>query len=170
MDTGAPAGLLERARRAARLTQQELATRAGTSRPTVSAYEHGRKVPTLDTAVRLLQAADHDLELVPRITFTDHSVRARLLAVPSSLPRLPLEAAFAKVELPLHLSWSSPSRSFDLSDRNDRARVYETVLREGVAQDVLTYIDGALLVDLWPDLVLPKAVRAAWDPVVNARR
>lgn len=164
-----PAGILERARRAARLTQQELALRAGTSRPTVSAYEHGRKVPTLDTAVRLLQAADHDLELVPRITFTDHPYRGRVLALPSSLPRLPLEAAFARVELPLHLSWSGHSRSFELADRSDRARVYEIVLREGTAQDVLTYIDGALLVDLWPDLVLPRAVRAVWDPIVTVR-
>ena len=40
------------------------------------------------------------------------------------------------------------------------------MLREGGPADVLAYIDGALLVDLWDDLVLPAGVRAAWDAVV----
>ncbi|WP_204839215.1 helix-turn-helix transcriptional regulator [Nocardioides nitrophenolicus] len=35
--------LFETARRAAGLTQAALATRSGTSRPTLSAYENGRK-------------------------------------------------------------------------------------------------------------------------------
>jgi len=30
------------------------------------------------------------------------------------------------------------------------------------------YIDGALLVDLWDDLVLPRAVRSAWAPLISA--
>ena len=49
------ADLLTRARHDARLTQSELANRARTSRPTLSAYEHGRTSPTLETAARLLQ-------------------------------------------------------------------------------------------------------------------
>jgi hypothetical protein len=35
-------------------------------------------------------------------------------------------------------------------------------MREGTAADVLRYVDGVLLVDLWDELVLPRAVRAAW--------
>ncbi|MDT5182078.1 MAG: ATP-binding cassette, subfamily bacterial [Mycobacterium sp.] len=66
----------------------------------------------------------------------------------------------ATVELPLNLNWSQPGREFRLSDRGDRARVYELVLCEGGDADVLRYIDGALLVDLWEELVLPRAVRA----------
>lgn len=38
----------------------------------------------------------------------------------------------------------------------------------GTADDILGVVDGALLVDLWPDLVLPAAVRAAWAPLVEA--
>jgi hypothetical protein len=56
----------------------------------------------------------------------------------------------------------------DLSSRTDRARLYEVVLQEGRPDDILAYIDGALLVDLWDDLVLPRAVRSAWTPVVHA--
>lgn len=90
--------------------------------------------------------------------------------VPSALPRLPIEQAPAVVTLPLHLNWSQPDRRFDLADRRDRARVYEIVLREGGPDDVLAYIDGVLLVDLWGELVLPRGVRAAWQHVVQAGR
>jgi putative transposase len=48
----------------------------------------------------------------------------------------------------------------------DRARVYETVLQEGRPTDILAYVDGALLADLWDELVLPRAVRSAWAPLV----
>lgn len=164
-------GLLERARRAAGLSQTELAHRAATSRPTLSAYEHGRKIPSLETALRLLRAAEHDLELVRLVTFHDVPGRAgRVVSVPDSLPRLPLHQAFADIALPLHLDWSGPSRTFDLANRHDRARVYEIVLAEGRPEDVLAYVDGALLVDLWHELVLPRSVRTAWDSVITARR
>jgi transcriptional regulator with XRE-family HTH domain len=51
------AELLERVRVSSGLTQEELARRAGTSRPTLSAYEHGRKSPTVTTFARLLSRA-----------------------------------------------------------------------------------------------------------------
>jgi hypothetical protein len=35
--------------------------------------------------------------------------------------------------------------------------------------EVLTYLDGALLIDLWNELVLPVAVRAAWNAVVSGQ-
>jgi hypothetical protein len=88
--------------------------------------------------------------------------------VPSILPRLPVGRAVGRVVLPLHLNWSDPGREFDLSIRRQRLRAYEIVLREGRPEDVLAYVDGALLVDAWPDLVLPSAVRRAWAPVVAA--
>ena len=70
--------------------------------------------------------------------------------------------------LPLHLDWSVPRRRFNLANRVERARVYEIVLREGGPEDVLTYVDGALLVDLWDELVIPRDVRAAWAPAIDA--
>ncbi len=81
-----------------------------------------------------------------------------------------MEQALAAVELSLTLNWSQPGRVFRLSDRSDRARVYELVLREGSEADVLAYVDGALLVDLWDELVLPRVVRAAWSPVIERVR
>lgn len=159
--------LLSQARQVAGLSQEELARRARTSRPTLSAYEHGRKSPTLQTAARLLAEAGFELAVRPRVVFADVvTARGRTVAVPSSLPRLAVERALAVVRLPLHLNWSQPDRAFDLRDRRDRARVYEMVLREGGPDDIVSYVDGVLLVDVWDELVLPRDVRAAWAPVV----
>ena len=159
--------ILEQARGAAGLSQAVLAHLSGTSRTTLSAYEHDRKSPTLATAVRILAAAGFELAITPRIGFREVAIdRGRPIYVPSMLPRPPIEVATGTVELPLHLNWSDRGRRYDLRDRRQRARVYEIVLREGGPADVLAYIDGALLVDLWDDLVLPRAVRAAWHPVV----
>jgi transcriptional regulator with XRE-family HTH domain len=162
------AELLAQARRASGLSQSELARRSETSRPTVSAYEHGRKSPTLQTAARLLHETGFELDIRPLITFVEVvTARGRTVSVPTSLPRLPVEQAVAVVVLPIHLNWSVPGRSFDLADRAQRARMYEIVLREGAPDDVLTFVDGALLVDLWDELVLPREVRAAWNPLIH---
>jgi transcriptional regulator with XRE-family HTH domain len=161
--------LLVWARRTAGLSQDELARRAHTSRPTLSAYEHGRKSPTLDTAARLLREVGYELDIRPLLTFTEYATpRGRTVSVPSALPRLTVQQALATVVLPLHLNWSAPGRRFDLADRPQRARVYEIVLREGGPDDILTYVDGALLVDLWDDLVLPRDIRTAWNPLIHA--
>jgi transcriptional regulator with XRE-family HTH domain len=165
-----PGVLLERVRGLAGLTQEELACRAGTSRPTLSAYEHGRKSPTVATFARLLGEAGWELAAEPRVSFTQHLVRGRPIWVPDRLPRLDTASALAVVALPVHLNWSAPARMFNMGLRADRARVYEVVLQEGRPADILAYVDGALLADLWDDLVLPRAVRAAWSPLIEASR
>ncbi len=160
--------MLVEARQGAGLSQDELAERAGTSRPTLSSYEHGHRSPTLRTAARILAASGFELSVVPRMAFAEHDIgRGRSITIPSALPRLAPERALAIVRLPLHVNWSEPRRLFDLGDRHQRARVYELVLREGGADDLLAYVDGVLLVDLWDELVLPRAVRAAWGPLIE---
>jgi len=57
------AGLLWLARDKARLTQAELARRAGVPASMVSAYEHGRRQPTMPTLLRLLKAAGFELRM-----------------------------------------------------------------------------------------------------------
>jgi transcriptional regulator with XRE-family HTH domain len=163
------AGLIKDARRSAGLSQHELARRAGTSRTTLSAYEHGRKSPGLDTAGRLLREAGFELTTCPRIDYVERvTARGRSIWVPSRLGRLPVTRALATVVLPLHLNWSEPRRTIRLADRAERARAYEIVLREGGPDDLAAYVDGALLVDLWPELVLPREIHAAWTPLIAA--
>lgn len=68
------------------------------------------------------------------------------------------------VELPLVLFWSGPDRGFDLDERSALLDMYETVLREASQTEQLTtYLNKALLVAAWPELYLPRAVRAAWE-------
>ena len=160
--------LIRLARDEAGLSQAALAQISGTSRPTLSAYEHGRKSPTLATAARIVAAAGYDLTLTARIEFRRVAVdRGRPVQIPTVLPRLPLHRALTTVDLPLHLNWSDRGRRYDLRERRQRARVYEIVLREGSPDDVLTYVDGVLLADLWDELVLPRTLRAAWHGVVT---
>ncbi len=159
--------LISSARRKAGLTQTDLARRSGTSRTTLSAYEHGRKSPSVGTASRILAVAGYELAARPRVQFRRHRTRrGRVVSVPIVLPQLPPEHALETVELPLRLNWSEPGRRFNLRNRSDRARLYEIVLREGEPKDIVRYIDGTLLVDLWDELVIPRELRDLWTPVV----
>lgn len=69
------------------ITQQRLATMAGTSQPTIALYESGAKSPTLATLQRL--ASTLELELiatyVPRMTREDHRSLAYHRAVAQKL-------------------------------------------------------------------------------------
>jgi transcriptional regulator with XRE-family HTH domain len=56
--------LVHDAREAAGMTQLEVAERAGTTQPAVAAYESGARTPSFPTLVRLLDAAEHDVEVV----------------------------------------------------------------------------------------------------------
>jgi transcriptional regulator with XRE-family HTH domain len=58
-----PAQLIRSVRQRAGLTQAELARRAGTSQPVISAYEHGRRDPTSATLRRLVEAAGQRLRI-----------------------------------------------------------------------------------------------------------
>lgn len=163
--------IIARARRVSDLSQRELARRSGTSQPTLSAYEQRSKSPTLAVVERIVGTTGHDLDLVPKVEFTTYAgSRGEPLVVPVRLWRLDLREAFADVVLPGHLHWSGPSRTYALAERGDRARVYEIVLREGAANDLLAFIDGALLIDLWDDLVLPRRLREVWAPVIDRYR
>lgn len=163
--------LMSVARAAAGLSKTELAALAGTSRPTLSAYEHGRVSPTLETLDRILAAAGHRLVVVPVLRWREvEAGGGRRAAVPDLLPTLSVRQALRTVELPLHLDWSLPKRMVDLADRRQRVRIYETVLREGRPEDIEAIVDGTLLIDLWDDLVLPRRIRSAWQPLIDEAR
>jgi transcriptional regulator with XRE-family HTH domain len=159
--------LLTTARERAGLSKAELARRAGTSRETVSAYEHGSKSPNLSTLERLVGVAGFTLSLRPVAKFeVIGEYRGAPVLVPDRLPGLPPDVAMAIVELPRHLEWSGEDRRKDLGSRSDRIRTYELVLREGTTDDVLRFVDPTLLLDVFDELNLPRAVRAAWGPAV----
>jgi transcriptional regulator with XRE-family HTH domain len=57
------ATIIRTVRRRQGLTQAELAQRAGTSQPVISAYEHGRRDPSYETLRRLVEAAGERLRV-----------------------------------------------------------------------------------------------------------
>src|ERR1700722_14946457 len=105
------AELLEQVRASSGLTQEELARRAGTSRPTLSAYEHGRKSPTVATFARPLSQAGWALAAPPP---GPHPGRA---------PPRPLAAG----DRPLPLTGPAPVLLSPPRPRTAGARVYEIV-------------------------------------------
>ncbi|MEA2433283.1 MAG: hypothetical protein QOG54_740 [Actinomycetota bacterium] len=76
--------LIRLARNEAGLSQRELARQAGTSQATISAYEAGRKSPTLDTLARIVRAAGLDLRINLEAS-DDHDMVVR--AYERSLPK-----------------------------------------------------------------------------------
>lgn len=92
------AKVLVRARTRAGLTQAQLAARARTSQPVISAYEHGRRDPSVTTLRRLVAATGADLELrvgernqdrvPPARTDAEHGARfVDVLLLADAIPR-----------------------------------------------------------------------------------
>jgi transcriptional regulator with XRE-family HTH domain len=162
------ADALRSVRVAAGLTQAQLGERAGVARPNVVAYEAGRREPRFDSAMALLGASGALVTIEPPVVWS-WTTGLRPYPVPSRLWRLGPDAALRSFEPGLHLWWSGPSRPFDLSRRSERCRVYEIVLREGGPNDIESVVDGVLLVEAWPDLVLPRALVTAWSHLVMRR-
>lgn len=156
------------ARRAARLTQGELARRAGTSQSTLSAYERRKKSPSLDVTERLVRGAGFDLGMVSLVRFDDHIADGvGTYFVPDRLWRVEVPSCFARVVMP-DLTQGTRQGLWDLRERSDRCHLYEMLLAHGTPDELIRWVDGALLVDVWREMELPRPVRAAWDPVVQA--
>lgn len=154
------------------MTQRQLALLARTSQAAIARYEAGRVLPDLRTLDRLLGACGHSLSVSAGPTRrTGHeSAAVRPVAVPGDLDDAGADGADGVVELPVHIRWSGPQRSYDMHRRRDRARVYEQVLREGDEHDVRRFVRATDLVELWDDLVLPGHVRSAWQPWIERHR
>jgi transcriptional regulator with XRE-family HTH domain len=73
--------LIQRARSRSGLSLRELARRAGTSHSTLSAYETGRKIPTVETLDRVVRAAGFAaaVDLEPDVGGPDRGARGREL-------------------------------------------------------------------------------------------
>jgi uncharacterized protein len=94
-----PADLIGVIRRRRGLTQSELARRAGTTQPVVSAYERGHRDPTYETLRRLVEAAGERLvldavparsDLPPPADVHDHARRlADVLTIADAVPARP---------------------------------------------------------------------------------
>ena len=95
----------------------------------------------------------------------------RGITVAEDLDRLHGPTTGASV-LPLAVE-ASHRTAYDFGDAHQRAEAYRVVLMEAVTQDGLaSWLDREELVRVWPDLYLPRDIRAAWQarhPVLAAR-
>jgi len=67
------------------------------------------------------------------------------------------------VSLPRHLDWSGRA-DYDLSRPARLAGMYKVVLSEASnVEDLCTWLDGGLLLRLWPTLWLPPQLRRRWE-------
>ena len=92
-----PGELIRAVRRRRGLTQAELAARAGTSQPVVSAYEHGRRDPTFAMLAKLIAAGGEQLHIDAAAPMPDlppardaHERNRRLLDVLSLADAMPV--------------------------------------------------------------------------------
>jgi transcriptional regulator with XRE-family HTH domain len=149
------------------MTQAELAHRAGTSQATVSAYERGLKTPSVKVAARLFAVLGWELTLRSRVEFTEHHPEGIVAFwAPDRLWRVPTPDCFATIWVP-DLLGHTEQDEWHLKDPADRRRAYEILIRRGLPQMMIRWLDGGFLVDLWDDLDLPDPVRHAWQPAID---
>jgi len=164
-----PKTVIEIARKAAGVSQAQLAVWAGTQQSSVSEYESRRKSPTLEVVERLLEAADAELAIKPIIDFDvrrDPEVGQYL--VPERLWSVPMPGCFSKVQVLGVLFKSRRPRVWDLSLEVERIDYYGWVIGRGIAELMLDSVDGILLMQVWERLHLPGVIREAWQPVIDA--
>jgi len=103
---------------------------------------------------------------VPRRRHASRPGRGVLVAASLADLRWPVHGP---VELPIWLFWY-PDRTFDLDEPGMLPWMYQIVLREAGSLEDLAYLNGDLVIALWPDLFLPKGVRQAWEDQHGALR
>lgn len=115
--------LIQQARQRSRLTQRELAERAGMSQPAIANLERGTANPTLDTLVRCAAAAGFDIqfELVPRQTPADAVTRRYMRDVDRSLLRENLKTPVSQ-RLRALGEWQEAGRELERATRTARRR------------------------------------------------
>jgi hypothetical protein len=74
--------------------------------------------------------------------------------------------AGGKIVLPTRLYPEPAGQVFDLDEPWLLREAYQVVLTEAAgAQDLATWLNAARLIEAWPELYLPAAVRQAWQEV-----
>ena len=68
----------------------------------------------------------------------------------------------------MHAGWSEEIRTWDLSVESERIDFYELLLEHGATPMIEGAVDGVLLIQAWPRMNLPEAIRNRWQPLIDA--
>lgn len=91
---------------------------------------------------------------------TGYALRPVVVATDLAALRGPLDGRW---QLPLHLN-ASARAVYDFANPDEREEAYQLVLLEAASPaDLEQWLDGQELSRMWPDLYLPRVVRAAWQ-------
>lgn len=161
----------ETARKAHGWTQTRLAKAAGTSQATVSAYERRAKSPSLGVIERLIGEVGYALRLDHAVDFNRFFDGERTYWIPDRLWRVEPRLCFSKVKFPDAVAHRESGEWLQrYFDRADRRRVCQYVLQAGIPIWIWRWVDGAILVDLWDGLDLPRQLRIEWQPLIDHAR
>lgn len=84
------------------------------------------------------------------------------VVVPDTLDEL-VGPTTGTVVLPVGLDWSL-SNTYDLDDSVSCRSMYAVVLREAKdEEDLRNYLNGGVLIQVWPDVKIPKFTRMVWE-------
>ncbi|WP_372733960.1 helix-turn-helix domain-containing protein [Nocardioides sp.] len=161
--------VIEQARRAAGISQEQMARWSATQQSSVSEYESRKKSPTLEVVERLLEAADAELAFRPIIDFESRdNPDGGWFLVPDQLWSVPMPDCFAKVQVAGVLFKSARTKVWDLSVEAQRIDYYSWALQCRHADLMVDSVDGVLLLQVWDRLDIPEVIREAWQPVLDA--
>ena len=167
---GPPKTVIEVARKAAGLSQRQLADVGRDPAVVGLGVRVAPQVPDLEVVERLLEAADAELAIRPIVDFdVQEDPEIGQYLVPDRLWSVPMPDCFSKVQvLGVLFKCRRPRRVGPVG----RGRAHR-VLRAGSScrgstELMLDSVDGILLMQVWERLNLPEVIREAWQPVIDA--
>ena len=99
---------------------------------------------------------DQELTLRTRVDWVQyHPKCVHEFWSPSMLWAVAPPACFATVKMPDLIGLTGNNR-WNLRDRDERRGAYEQLIRCGLPQQMIRWIDGGLLIDVWDDVDLPE--------------
>jgi len=66
--------------------------------------------------------------------------------------------------IPIHLWWSSANSDFDFGNESTRLFIYEQILQQGMASDVVDWVQPTELLRFWDQIFVTAAVHDVWGP------
>ena len=66
------------------------------------------------------------------------------------------------IDLPITVHWG-PMRTLDLSDTGQRRMAYRALVRDGTPPVQEAFLNRTLLLQEWPNLILPRRCQALWE-------
>ena len=161
------ARIFQEARERTGLTQAEVAERTGIARPNIAAYEAGRREPQgLDdrassggSRIQAERRATHRMDMDEHTPPLLGAIQPVAAPDPRSAPH--------HHHLDPHLVERTSPDVRPLRPEPTSEGVRDRAPRRRTPDDIESIVDGLLLTESFDELVLPRPLRAAWQPLLD---